>query len=213
MDPIRVLIADDHPTLRRGLRSLLALYPDIAVVGEADSGPAIVRAAVDLTPDVILLDVLLPGPDGVEVAQRLRRESPQAKVIMLTAYDNDEYVLGALRAGACAYVLKSTSDQTLVESIRQVHQGKRLLSPTLVDKVLLEFQSMGNVRARQESGLSEHELRVVELMAQGKTNRDIARETCWSDRTIKRKVEDIMAKLGARNRAHVVAEATRRGLL
>jgi DNA-binding CsgD family transcriptional regulator len=109
-------------------------------------------------------------------------------------------------------VLKSTSDQTLVESIRQVHQGKRLLSPTLVDKVLLEFQSMGNVRARQESGLSEHELRVVELMAQGKTNRDIARETCWSDRTIKRKVEDIMAKLGARNRAHVVAEATRRGL-
>jgi two-component system, NarL family, response regulator DevR len=213
MDPIRVLIADDHPTLRRGLKSLLALYPDIMVVGEADGGPTTLSAVADLTPDVILLDILMPGADGVEVAQRLRREAPQAKIIMLTAYDNDEYVLGAMRAGAWGYVLKSTSDQTLVESIRQVHQGKRLLSPPLMDKVLHEFQSLANVRARQESGLSERDLKVVELMAQGKTNKDIAQEMFWSDRTIKRKVEDMMTKLGARNRAQLVAEATKRGLL
>lgn len=213
MGAIRVLIADDHPTLRRGLQSLLASYADIEVVGEADNGAAVLRAAADLSPDVILLDVQLPGLDGVEVAQRLRHQAPKARIIILTAYNNDEYVLGALRAGAYAYLLKNTSDETLVESIRQVHQGKRLLSPSLMDKVLQEFQTVTEVHARQESGLSEQELRVVGLMAQGRTNKEIAEEMCWSDRTIKRKVEDIMAKLGARNRAQVVAEATKRGLI
>jgi two-component system response regulator DevR len=213
VDTIRVLIADDHPALRRGLRSLLALYPDIVVVGEAEDGRAALRAAVDLSPDVILLDVLLPGPDGIEVAQRLRQLAPLSKIVMLTAHDNDDYVLGALRAGAYAYVLKNISDQTLVQSIRLVHQGRRLLSPSLIDNVLREFQAASKGHALEEAGLSEQELRVVELMAQGRTNKGIAEEMCWSDRTIKRKVEDIMAKLGARNRAQVVAEAIKRGLL
>ncbi len=213
MDTIRVLIADDHPALRRGLKSLLALYPDIEVVGEAEDGPTVLRAAIELSPDVIVLDVLLPGPDGVEVAQRLRQVAPDCKIVMLTAYDNDEYVLGALRAGAYAYVLKNTSDQNLVETIRTVHQGKRLLSAPLMDRVLQEFQAVTRAHALSESGLSEQELQVVRCMAEGKTNKAIAEEMFWSDRTIKRKVEDIMAKLGARNRAQVVAEASKRGLL
>jgi two-component system response regulator DevR len=213
MDTIRVLIADDHPALRRGLRSLLALYPDIEVVGEAADGSAALRAAVEFSPDVILLDVLLPGPDGFEVAQRLRQLVPTSKIAMLTAYDNDEYVLRALRAGAYAYILKNTSDKSLVENIRLVHQGKRLLSPELMDRVLEEFQATSKRHALQESGISEQELRVVQLMAQGRTSKEIAEEAGWGERSIKRKVADIMAKLGARNRAQVVAEATKRGLL
>lgn len=213
MDAIRVLIADDHPTVRRGLKSLLALYPDIEVVGEADSGAATLSAAADLSPDVILLDVLLPGPSGIEVAQRLRNLAPDSRIIMLTAYSNDEYVLGALQAGAFAYLVKNTADETLVESIRLVKQGKRLLSPSLIDVVLREYQTVQKAQARQESGLSEHECRIVALMAQGKTNSQIAEETYWSERTIKRKVEDIMAKLKATNRAQVVAESSKRGLL
>ena len=213
MEPIRILIADDHPTLRRGLHGLLSTYPDMVVVGEADSGQAIVRMVVDLAPDIVLLDVLLPGPNGVEIARELGTKAPRTKIMMLTAYDNDEYVLGALRAGACAYVLKSASEQTLVDGIRQVHEGKCLLSPSLVDKVVREFHSMGSVRAREESGLSEKDLKIVQLIAQGKTDREIAQLMFWSDRTIRRKSEDIMAKLGVRNRAQAVAEATRRGLL
>jgi two-component system, NarL family, response regulator DevR len=213
MGAIRVLIADDHPTLRRGLRSLLSLYADIEVVGEATNGTDVLGAAIDLLPDVILLDVQLPGPDGVEVAQRLRQQAPAAKIIMLTAYESDEYVLGALRAGAYAYLLKNTSDETLVESIRLVHQGKRLLSPSLMDRVLQEFQTVASTNIRRESGLSEQELRILTLMAQGKTNSQIAEATFWSERTIKRKVEDIVGKLGAKNRAQAVSEATKRGLI
>jgi two-component system response regulator DevR len=213
MDTIRILIVDDHPMVRRGLRSLLSSYQDIEVVGEAEDGAAALQAAADLSPDVILLDIWMPGPGGVEVAYQLRHQAPVAKIVILTAFDNDEYVLGALRAGAYAYLLKSTSDETVVEAIRLVHQGKRLLSPALMDKVLRQFQALATTHARHESGLSEQELRVLELIAQGATNREISEETYWSERTVKRKIEGITAKLEARNRAQAVAEAIKRGLI
>lgn len=213
MDAIRVLIVDDHAMVRRGLRSLLSSYWDIEVVGEAEDGAAALRAAVDLSPDVILLDIRLPGLDGTEVACRLRHEAPKAKIIVLTAYDRDEYAFGALRAGAYAYLLKSTSDETLVESIRLVHQGKHLLSPALMDTVLQQFQILAEAHARCESGLSEQELRALELIAQGASNREISKEMYWSERTAKRKAQGIMDKLGARNRAQAVAEAIKRGLI
>jgi two-component system response regulator DevR len=213
MNTIRVLIVDDHPMVRRGLRSLLSSYQDIEVVGEAEDGVAALRAAADLSPEVILLDIRLPGPDGVEVAYQLGHQAPEAKIIILTAFDSDEYVLGALRAGACAYLLKSTSDETVVEAIRLVHQGKRLLSPSLVDKVLRQFQTFATTHARHQSGLSEQELRVLELIAQGATNKEISEEMYWSERTVKRRIEEITAKLEARNRAQAVAAAIKRGLI
>ena len=213
MEMIRVLIVDDHPMVRRGLRSLLSLYQDIEVVGEAGDAAAALQAAVTLSPEVILLDIRLPGPNGVEVAYRLRQEVPEAKIIALTAYDNEEYVLSALQAGAQAYLLKSISDETLVETIRLVHQGKRLLSPSLMDTVLRQFEALATPHARHEPGLSEQELRALGLIAQGATNKEIAQEMRWSERTIKRRVAKIMSALGARNRAQAVAEGVKRGLI
>ncbi len=210
---IRVLIVDDHPMVRRGLKSLLSSYPDIEVVGEVGDGVAALDAAVQFSPDVILLDIQMPELDGVEVAQRLRRVAPAAKIIALTAFDNHEYVFNAIQAGVYAYLLKSTSDDTVVEAIRHVHQGKHIVAPSLMDPVLKQFQTLTQVRAHEETGLSKQDLQVLTLIAQGATNEEIAKATHWSERTVKREIEQIMTKLGARNRAQAVAEAIKRGLL
>ena len=210
---IRVLIVDDHPMVRRGLKSLLSSYPDIEIVGEAGDGLIALDKAVQLAPDIILLDIQMPELDGVEVAQRLRRAAPAAKVIALTAFDNQEYVFNAIQAGVYAYLLKSTSDDTLVEAIRHVHQGKHIVAPSLMDPVLKQFQTLTQVRAQDETGLSKQDLKILALVAQGATNEEIAKETHWSGRTVKREIEQIMATLGARNRAQAVAEAIKRGLL
>lgn len=213
MDLIRVLVVDDHPMVRRGVTSLLSAYADIQAVGEAGSGAEALQMAKPLKPDVILLDILMPGPGGIEVISHLYHEVPDCKVIVLTAYDNQEYVLGALRSGAYAYLLKSTADETLVEAIRSVYGGKRLLSPELLDQVLREVQVLEQSRARAEVGLSDEEVWVLSLIAQGDTNEEIAQKMFWSERTVKRKVEEMMSKLQVRNRAQAVAEAVKRGLI
>ncbi len=211
--PIRVLIVDDHPMVRRGLRSLLSSYPDIKVVGEAEDGTAALQAATDLCPHVILLDIQMFGVDGIEIASRILRNAPQVKIIILTAYDNEEYILGAFRAGAYAYLLKNSSDETVVETIRLVQQGRRLLSPSLMDQVLRQFHVLAQAHASREHKLSQDEVLVLARIANGATNEEIAGEIHWSERTVKRKIEEITAKLGARNRAQAVAIAIKEGLI
>jgi DNA-binding NarL/FixJ family response regulator len=213
MNIIRVLIVDDHLVVRRGLQSLLSSYRDVQVVGEAADGESAKQAVVNLSPDVILMDVRLPGQDGIEVVRQLSQTAPEAKVIILTAFDNDEYVLSALKAGAYAYLLKSSADETLAESIRLVAQGKRLLSPPLMDSVLKEFQSMVRTHAQRELGLSEEDITILKLIADGATNMEVAEHMHWSERTVGRKVEEIMAKIGAKNRTHAVAMALKEGLI
>jgi DNA-binding NarL/FixJ family response regulator len=181
------------------------------VVGEAPDGAAALQAAATLTPDVILLDLGLPGPDGVEVAHQLRGQAQEAKIIVLTASQSDEYLLGALRAGVHAYLLKSTSDETVVETIRQVHRGKHVLSPALMDTVLQQFETMAKAHARHQSGLSEEDLGILKLIARGATTKEIAEHMYWSERTVKRRVEEIMARLGAKSRAEAVAQAIKSG--
>lgn len=213
MSRIRVLVVDDHPRVRRGLRSLLSTCPEIEVVAEAENGAAALQAAGEVSPDVVLLDIKLPGPDGVELAYQIQRKAPKARIIILTAYDHSEYVSGALRAGVDAYLLKSTSDDKLITTIRSVHQGKRLLSQSLVDGVLREFETLARAEARHRSGLSSQELETLKLISRGATTAEIAKEMYWSTRTAKRKIREIKDKLGARNRAQAVAEAIRRGLV
>jgi DNA-binding NarL/FixJ family response regulator len=213
MSAIRVLIVDDHPIVRQGVRGVLANHPDIQVVGEADSASALFAIVDSLKPDVVLVDIRMPGQGGIEVTQRLKHDYPDIKVIILTTYDDDEFLFGALRAGAEGYLLKSASQEVLADSIRQVGRGERLLSPHLIGKVMREFQDLAKDKARADSGLTDQELEVLRMIAAGATNKEIAEKLYWSEVTVKRKVQDILEKMGVANRAQAVAEAGKRGLL
>lgn len=213
MSAIRVLICDDHPIVRQGVRSVLVNHSDISVVGEAENASTLFAIIDSLKPDVVLVDIRMPGQSGIDVTQRLKRDYPDVKVIILSTYDDDEFLFGALRAGADGYLLKSASQEVLADSIRQVGHGERLLSPSLVSKVMREFRDLAKDKARGESGLTEQEVEVLRMIAAGATNKEIAEKLYWSEVTVKRKVQDILEKMGVANRAQAVAEAGKRGLL
>jgi len=210
---IRVLIVDDHPVVRQGLQSLLSNFPDILVIGEADCCQGGLEQAALLQPDVVLLDIRMPGVSGIEVTRRLRRQNPTAEILILTAYEDDEYLVQALHAGAHGYLLKSASHETLAEAIRDAHGGRRVLSPSLVDRVLRQFDELGTQREASTPALSESELEILRLLSQGATNREIGDVLSYSEATAKRKVGEILSKLGVQNRAQAVAEAMKRGLM
>ncbi|MEJ2555145.1 MAG: response regulator transcription factor [Anaerolineae bacterium] len=213
MSAIRVLVVDDHPIVRQGVRSLLSAFPDIEVVSEAETPMAALAQLNTLRPDVVLLDVRLGEASGVEVARQVRRTHPDSRVIILTTYDDDEYLFGALQAGAHAYLLKDMALDELPAVIRAVHAGQRLLSPLLVDQVLAQFQQLAEAKLLQEAGLTLQERQLLKLMADGLTNRDIAAHLNFSEITVKKKVQDILEKLGVANRTQAVALAIRRGLI
>ncbi|RME85054.1 MAG: DNA-binding response regulator [Caldilineae bacterium] len=213
MKRIRVLIADDHPIVRQGIRSLLSQYDDLEVAGEAGTGPAVLEQVARIQPDVVLLDIRMAGANGIEIARELRRTRPETRIIILTTYDDEEYLFGALQVGAHAYLLKDVSLDTLPAAIRAIHRGERLLSPLLVDKVLREFQNLATEKLRRDAGLSEAELAILKRIADGATNREIAQEFYWSEVTVKKKVQEILDKLGAVNRTQAVVIAIRKGLI
>ncbi len=210
--PIRILVVDDHPIVRQGLRSLLSNYADMLIVGEADQSRQAVEAAHAQRPDVVLLDIRLSGASGIEVTQILRREVPGARVIILTSYDSDEYLIGALQAGASGYLLKSVSDESLVSAIRAVHRGDRLISPSLLDRMLRQFADLRHSQVQQASGLSDEDVRVLALIASGASNEEIGATLNWSTASVKRKLQHIFESLGVNSRAQAAAEAVRRGL-
>ena len=210
---IRVLVVDDHPVVRVGVQHLLANDPEVEVVGEADNGPQALEQVAVLQPDIVILDMRLPGSDGVELTRQLRRNYPDVKIVVLTAYRDEEYLLGALRAGAHAYLLKQASHEMLCDAVHRVYRGERLLSPTLISRVLEEFEAMARERAIENSHLTETELQILSHIAAGDTTKDIAQKLHWSEPTVHRRVQEILAKLNVSNRAQAVAEAIRRGLI
>jgi DNA-binding NarL/FixJ family response regulator len=212
MAPIRILIVDDHPIVRQGLRSLLSNYPDMTLVGEADSASAALELAWQTAPDVILLDIRMPGMSGVEAARMLSRQHPTAKILMLTSFDDEEYVTGALQAGAIGYVLKSASDEMLAQAVRAVYRGERVLSPKVMDRVIEQFTDYSRERAIRETGLTDDEYRILSLLVAGASNPKIAAELHLSETTVKRKLQDVFEKLSVTSRAQAAAEAVRRGL-
>ncbi|MBI5290675.1 MAG: response regulator transcription factor [Chloroflexi bacterium] len=209
--PIRILIVDDHPVVRHGLRSLLAGQPDLEVVGEADTGADVLPLLSSHETDVILLDIQLKGQSGIEVARRIRHAHPVVKIIILTTYDDESLLHDALEAGVHAFLLKSVSHESLPDSIRAVVRGERLLSTPLVSTVLSNYQKLAQEQARREAGLTPEELQILEAIAGGASNKDVAERFFWSDATVKRRVQEIMEKLGASSRAQAIAEAVRRG--
>ncbi|HVA89323.1 MAG TPA: response regulator transcription factor [Chloroflexota bacterium] len=211
--PIRVLVVDDHPIVRQGVRSLLATYTDIQIVAEAATPAAALAAARQFQPDVVLLDIRLPGMTGIEVTRQLAQCTPTARVIMLTNYEDDDYLIGALQAGAHGYLLKSVSDEMLVWTIRAVYRGQRLISPDLMDRVLDQFAEFRRVQLQRELDLDDEEVRVLRLVAGGASNEAIGRDLNWSQSSVKRKVQHIFYKLGVTTRAQAAAEAVRRGVV
>lgn len=193
--------------LREGLVAVLGTQPDFEVVGEASDGEEAQRLARDLRPDVILLDLEMPGTDGVAALQRLRDRGSEARAIVFTAYDNDERVLGALRAGARGYLLKGAAREEIFAAVRAVYGGASLLQPSVTGRLLRRIEGRG------ADDLTARELEVLALLARGLPNKEIAARLYVTERTVKFHVGSILQKLGAANRTEAVTVAAQRGLV
>lgn len=214
---IRILLVDDQKLMREGLRILLELEPDLQVVGEAGDGQAALTTYAQLQPDVVLMDVRMPGLDGVEATWRLHERWPDARVIILTTFDDDEYVFDALRAGAVGYLLKDAPSPKLFEAIRLAMRGESFLQPSVAAKVVAEFSRLADQTpspaALLVDPLSDRELQVLRLMAAGNTNREIATQLHIAYGTVKNHVTSILGKLGVRDRTQAALKARELHLL
>jgi len=205
--PIRLLIVDDHPVVRSGLSGIFEGLPGFEVVGEAGDGAQAVASAVELRPDVVLMDLRMPAMGGVEAIARLRDQAPSARVLVLTTYDTDNDVLPAIEAGATGYLLKDAPRDELVRAVRAAFRGEPVLSPAVAGRL------MGRMRPPARESLSQRELEVLRLIADGAANREAAARLFVSEATIKTHLLHIYGKLGVRDRAAAVGEAYRRHLL
>ena len=208
---IRILIADDHPVVRHGLRSLLGAHPDLEIVGEAENGAEVLTFLAKHEVNVLLLDIQMKGQSGIEIARRVHHSHPSTKIIILTTYDDESYVREAMEAGVHGYLLKSSSHESLPDSIRAVMRGEKLLTPSLVSTVIADYQKLIQEQARREVGLSAEELQVLAALANGASNKDISEKFFWSEATVKRRFQEILDKMGAANRSQAIAEAVRKG--
>jgi len=213
----RVIIADDHALIREGLRNVLSREPDMQVAGEAGDGQAALDAYATLEPDVVLMDIRMPGMDGVEATRRLREQWPAARVIILTTFDDDASVFEGLRAGALGYLLKDVSGHELAEAVRTVAGGGALIEPSVARRVLAEFARLAPPARPAEAGLaepfSEREREIVRLLAAGLSNREIGDRLCLAEGTVKNYVTTILQKLGARDRTQAALRAREMGLI
>jgi DNA-binding NarL/FixJ family response regulator len=216
-NPIRVLLVDDQRLMREGLRTLLELEADIEVIGEAGDGQAALDAYTGLKPDVVLMDVRMPGMDGVEATRRLRAAWPEARVIILTTFDDDTYVFEGLRAGASGYLLKDVSGQELAAAVRTVAAGGALIEPSVARKVLAEFARLAPAArpagAALPEPLSEREHEILRLVAQGLSNGEIADRLSLAEGTVKNYVTNILQKLDVRDRTQAALRARELGLI
>lgn len=210
MNSISLLIAEDQTLMRQGLKTLLELEPGLTVVGEAADGAAAIKAALKLRPDVILMDVQMPHCNGVEAAAAICAEWPRARIIILTTFDRDEYVFQGVRAGARGYLLKDTPAETLVDTIRRVHEGEVFIQPEIASRALRTAFCPGPGAAEP---LSDREREVLVMLAQGVPNKLIADKLGIAGGTVKNHVTNILEKLQAGNRTEAAAIARRRGLV
>ena len=214
---IRLLLVDDQALFREGLRTLLSIYDDLEVVGEANNGQEAVDFAPKLKPDVILMDLRMPVLDGVAATRLLQESMPETKIIVLTTFDDDDHVFDGLRAGAVGYLLKDVASEKLVEAIRAAAQGQTFLQPSVAAKVVAEFTRLSAAPTPDAQPLveplSERELEILRLIATGASNKEIAGELFITEGTVKNHVTNILGKLGVRDRTQAALKANELNLL
>lgn len=217
MNGVRILLVDDQALFRESLHALLDLKPGCKIVGEAANGEEALRLAGTLKPDVVLMDVRMPQMDGVEATRRLHAAQPECRVIMLTTFDDDEYVFEALRGGAVGYLLKDTSADKLCEAVQAARRGESFLQPSVAAKVVEEFARMRRQTPPQREGLQERlsrrEVEVLRLAAEGLSNHEIARRLYITEGTVKNHVTEILGKLGVADRTQAALKARDLGLV
>ena len=212
-EQITILIADDHALVRQGVRAFLDTQPDLNVLGEAENGAQAVEMAANLVPDVVLMDLVMPGMDGVEATRRIKRASPRTQVVMLTSYHEDEHIFPAIRAGALSYVLKDLSPRDLADVVRKASHGEAVLHPKVASRVIMELQGARRDGVNAFTELSDREMEVLRLIAEGMSNAEIAEKLVLSEKTVKGHVSNILGKLHLEDRTQAAVFAWREGIV
>ena len=213
VEPITVLLVDDHELVRQGVRAFLDTQPDIDVLGEAASGETAISLALEYAPDVVLMDLIMPGMDGVEATRRIKGASPRTQVIILTSYHQDEHIFPAIRAGALSYILKNVGPEELGDIVRRAAAGEAVLHPKVAARVVQELSGARQENLNPFTELSEREFEVLRLIADGKRNAEIAQILFISEKTVKNHVSNILSKLHLADRTQAAVYAWREGIV
>ena len=212
LETIKIMIVDDHEVVRDGLVTMMGMEQDFTVVGEAQNGLQAIEKALELRPDVILMDLRMPELDGVQAMHRIRSEDKNVQFLVLTTYDDDEYIFDAIEAGAKGYLLKDTSREELFSAVRTVHRGESLVQPSVAAKVLDRFAQLSRDAVVPDI-LSAREVEVLQLMARGSANKEVAASLSISESTVKTHVANIFQKLNVNGRTDAVTQALQRGII
>jgi two-component system, NarL family, response regulator NreC len=214
MDKIRILLVDDHAILRKGIRALLEAEPDMAVIDEAEDGRTAVSLACQLKPDIVLMDIAMPLLNGLEATRQIKHDCPEVKVLILSMHDNDEYIHQALLNGAMGYILKDATAHELFDAIHAIQRGEAILSPAVTRLVIENYLRWGDIQKDSSSnGLSPREREVLQLIAEGYSNKQIAEILCISIKTVQAHRMNLMAKLDLHNRADLIKYAIQRKII
>jgi NarL family two-component system response regulator LiaR len=211
----RILIADDHPLLREALCQVFSSQKDMEIVGQAGNGEEAINLASQLKPDILVMDIMMPKFDGLEASRQIKKINPNTAILILTAYDDDNYVLGLLEAGATGYLMKSAKGQDLVEAVRAIRAGESVLHPKIIEKLIKQamVKPVETAEHKLKEVLSDRETEMLKLLATGMSNKEIAEKLCLSLRTVKAHMSNIFTKMNVASRSEALVEALRKGLL